>query len=299
MRSATRWRPRSTTCSPAAPAPTCSTAPPALAAAPAVAALLGAELGWDADEIERQVDDYRLICESEQHASAVTKPNCSPTMPDRPQLNLPPASGDDDADTTDRTDGIRRAARGRRRAAPAERCSTGWRRSARRSPTDAPWPRPVATGGRSRCTGRSPGWSLAWPPRSCDRRPRPRWRRSSPPATTRGSRSPRPVAAAECRGASVPIHGGVVLDTTALAGIGAVDVDVGRRRGGCRNVRARSRVRAAGRARPHCRALPAELRPGDGRRMGRLPGRRSVLDRATARSRTWSSGSRWCWPTAP
>ena len=30
-----------------------------LAAAPAVAALIGAELGWDADEIARQVADYR------------------------------------------------------------------------------------------------------------------------------------------------------------------------------------------------------------------------------------------------
>jgi glycerol-3-phosphate dehydrogenase len=44
-----------------------------LSAAPAVAALIGAELGWDADEIARQVTEYRRICESEQHASAVTE----------------------------------------------------------------------------------------------------------------------------------------------------------------------------------------------------------------------------------
>jgi glycerol-3-phosphate dehydrogenase len=44
-----------------------------LAAAPAVAALVGGELGWDADEIERQVANYRRLCESEEHASAVTE----------------------------------------------------------------------------------------------------------------------------------------------------------------------------------------------------------------------------------
>ena len=44
-----------------------------LSAAPAVAGLIGAELGWDADEIARQVAEYRRICESEQHASAVTE----------------------------------------------------------------------------------------------------------------------------------------------------------------------------------------------------------------------------------
>ena len=44
-----------------------------LTAAPAVAALVGAELGWDADEIERQVTNYRNLCESEQHASVVTE----------------------------------------------------------------------------------------------------------------------------------------------------------------------------------------------------------------------------------
>ena len=61
------------------------------------------------------------------------------------------------------------------------------------------WPRPVATGGHSRCTGHSPGWSHAWPAQSYGPRPPPRWRRSSPPATRRGSRSPRPVVEAECR----------------------------------------------------------------------------------------------------
>ena len=44
-----------------------------LAAAPAVAALIGAELAWDAGEIERQVANYRLICESELRASVVTE----------------------------------------------------------------------------------------------------------------------------------------------------------------------------------------------------------------------------------
>jgi glycerol-3-phosphate dehydrogenase len=46
-----------------------------LAAAPAVAALIGGTLGWDADEIARQVANYRLICESEQRAAAVPEPD--------------------------------------------------------------------------------------------------------------------------------------------------------------------------------------------------------------------------------
>jgi glycerol-3-phosphate dehydrogenase len=46
-----------------------------LAAAPAVAALIGGELGWEADEIARQVANYRTICESEQRAAAVTEPD--------------------------------------------------------------------------------------------------------------------------------------------------------------------------------------------------------------------------------
>ena len=44
-----------------------------LAAAPAVAALIGPELGWDADETARQVADYRQLCETEQHAAVVTE----------------------------------------------------------------------------------------------------------------------------------------------------------------------------------------------------------------------------------
>jgi glycerol-3-phosphate dehydrogenase len=41
-----------------------------LAAAPAVAALVAEELGWSADEIERQVDAYRRLCADEENAGA-------------------------------------------------------------------------------------------------------------------------------------------------------------------------------------------------------------------------------------
>ena len=42
--------------------------PAALAAAPDVAALLAGELGWDADETERQLDHYRQLCRNEEAA---------------------------------------------------------------------------------------------------------------------------------------------------------------------------------------------------------------------------------------
>jgi glycerol-3-phosphate dehydrogenase len=41
-----------------------------LAAAPAVAALIAPELGWDDDEIERQVERYRELCRAEERAAA-------------------------------------------------------------------------------------------------------------------------------------------------------------------------------------------------------------------------------------
>jgi glycerol-3-phosphate dehydrogenase len=41
-----------------------------LSAAPAVAALMGEELGWSHEEIERQLDAYRRLCEHEENAGA-------------------------------------------------------------------------------------------------------------------------------------------------------------------------------------------------------------------------------------
>jgi glycerol-3-phosphate dehydrogenase len=49
-----------------------------LAAAPAVAALIGAELGWDDAEVERQLAAYRRICEAEQQAAVRTEPDLLP-----------------------------------------------------------------------------------------------------------------------------------------------------------------------------------------------------------------------------
>jgi glycerol-3-phosphate dehydrogenase len=42
--------------------------PASRAAAPAVAALVGRELGWSAEETERQLDAYRRLCENEENA---------------------------------------------------------------------------------------------------------------------------------------------------------------------------------------------------------------------------------------
>ncbi|MEX2627963.1 MAG: glycerol-3-phosphate dehydrogenase/oxidase [Ilumatobacteraceae bacterium] len=43
-------------------------------AAPEVAALLGRELGWTNDELERQVASYRALCERERHAAREHRP---------------------------------------------------------------------------------------------------------------------------------------------------------------------------------------------------------------------------------
>jgi glycerol-3-phosphate dehydrogenase len=43
-----------------------------LEAAPQVADLLGPELGWSADEIARQLADYRALCAAEVAAAATT-----------------------------------------------------------------------------------------------------------------------------------------------------------------------------------------------------------------------------------
>lgn len=43
------------------------------AAAPAIAGLLAAELGWDAAETDRQIAEYRAVCDAERRAALVTQ----------------------------------------------------------------------------------------------------------------------------------------------------------------------------------------------------------------------------------
>ena len=160
-------------------------------------------------------------------------------------------------------------------------------------------PKRAAIGGRSPFTGR-------WPARF---RSSPMWS-FDPPRPSRSPRSPRacsiarvPLTVAGGRsgvcGAAVPVFGGVVLDTTVLAGrrrrsttppassrsgrapSGPTSSARFRTSTACRSATCRrastSRPSAAGsRA-----AAPASTRPG------------------TARSKTWSSVSTSCWPTAP
>ena len=294
---ATRWRRHSTTCSLAAPALTCSTARASLAAAPAVAALIGAELGWDADEIARQVASYRRICESEQrrvsrHRDRTALRSCViASTRHAPAMTTP-------------TPPIELTGSGQRLAGDVTRASAvaarpAGVRSARRSPTPNRWPKRVATGGRSRCTGRSPAWSRAWPARSC-----------RPTTTTE-------VAAilAACDEARIPV--------TAAGGRSGVSRGVGAdlrrcrarhdrarrhrrgrrrigcRRGGRRHVRARPRERSC---RPNTASPSATSRRASTWRRwaaGWHAGAPVSTRRATARSRTWSSASRSCSPTAP
>ena len=68
--------------------------------------------------------------------------------------------------------------------------------------------------------------------------------------------------------------------------------------GARRHVRTRPGSRAARAARSHRRPLPAELRPGHGRRLGGAAAAPASTAPATARSSTWSPGWRSCWPTA-
>ena len=135
-----------------------------------------------------------------------------------------------------------------------------------------------ATGGRSPCTGRSPARcraraAVACRPTStaevaavCGRLQR----RTGVPLTAAGGRS-------GVTGASVPVFGGVVLDVTGLAGLVAFDATSGVVE---RAAPARSDPTLEAALAEHGaqhRALPAELRPRDGRGLGRVPRRRPVL----------------------
>ena len=151
-RCATRWRARSTTCSPAGPARGCSAATRRRPRAEEVAALLAPELGWDAAEIARQVDDLprpldararrrRAPRDRARRVARRVAPRCrriaarrrrrsrsaSPRREVRGRLDAPGVEVDD---------AMLRAAR----AARARRSPTSRRRRARRA----------ATGGRSR-----------------------------------------------------------------------------------------------------------------------------------------------------
>ena len=185
-------------------------------------------------------------------------------------------AGDDDADTTDRTDGIRPAAGERRRAAPAvaaraagfdlrdhhrrhARCRGQSRLVATRAALVARRHGPVhGRRGRSTDDHVASGGDPRRVQRGADPGHRSRW----PQRRVRGvGADPR-----RCRAR----HHRARRHRRDRRRVGC-------RRGGRRNVRSRPRVRAAGRARAHRRPLPAELRSGDGRWLGRLPRRRPVL----------------------
>ena len=255
-----------------------------LAAAPDVAALLAGELGWDATETAAQVDAYRVLCAAEIAAA-------------QPTRSTPRARGDT---VTTPTPPIELTGTASHLGEPAPlpdgflatlagACEVDHRHR-HRSPS------PAATGGRSRCTGRSPARCRRGPPSSPDR---------TTPAQVAAvlaacNDAHVPVTPAAGRsgvcGAAVPVFGGVVLDLTALDRLGAVDavsgvVEVG-----------------AGMFGPDLeRALNTHhgLTSVTSRRASTSPrsaaGSRAVAPastrRATARSRTWSSGWRWCSPT--
>ena len=239
----------------------------AVAAAPAVAALLAAELGWDDDEVARQIDDFVARCAAEQRGrSARRRSTCS-------------ARGTDPMGSAVAPD---RAARPRRppaRSAPSTcrpPCSTDSPPSPRPPPTDDAtaeasrdwWPLAmhwalagqVARRAAAVCRP-STAEQVSGLVRTCDA--------ARVPVTAAGGRS------GVC-GAIVPVFGGVVLDLTGAGRHRRRRRRVGHRRGARRHVRPRPRGRARRTPRPQRRPLAAELRHRDRRRLGGLPRRRPV-----------------------
>ena len=178
--------------------------------------------------------------------------------------------------------------------------TTSWPRclrSARSSPTMPRSPRPAATGGRWRCTGRSTARSHNWPTWWCGRRPPSRWPAWFGRATSRGFRSRSPAGGAGCAGRRFrPWRRRARHHRT--AGHRGDRRRLRDRGGDGRDVRPRPRTRAPSRPRPDGRPLPAELRPRHCRRMGRVPRRRAVLHALRQDRIDGASGSRSCSPTA-
>ena len=215
-------------------------------------------------------------------AFARRRAECERPSADRPETVAAASDAEPGrADTADRARGRRRsrarfAARRRRPTtvidAPAATCAPTC------APTTPTRPKPDATGGRSRCAGRSTA--------RCRRGRRP-W-----PARRRPTRSP--PSSRVCNDARVPVtpaagRSGVCGGQRpgvrrrrprpdGLAGIVDVDDDVAAARRARRHLRRRARGRAARRPRRHRRPLAAVDRAVDRRRLAGLPRRRPVLD---------------------
>ena len=269
----------------AAPAPTCSTGPRRLgrrrrrrrADRPPSSA-------GTTDETARQLDAYRRLCAHEDERR--TPPTCPrrQTAADRAARHTP-------SRLTDATTPIEVPGSEATRSALVVDLRDARRSTASATIVDAASPRRAATGGRWRCTGRSPARSpqlaaVVVRPTSTDevaaslavcndaRRPGHRRRRAQ-----------RRVR----RGA--PVLGGVVLDLTALAGIvdvdaisGVVDVLPG-------TFGTRPRGRAPRRARADASATARSRRPRRPSAAGSPAAAPASTRPATARSRTWSSAS--------
>ena len=179
------------------------------------------------------------------------------------------------------------------------RCSSGCRRSAPPPPTATPlgeasrdwWPQAMIWALDGQVAARA---GAVVSPTTADAGRRRCWRcatRRSIPVTAAAGRS------GVC-GASVPVHGGVVLDLCGLVGHRRRRRDLAGARRGARHLRRPPRARAAhastasrsatGRSRSRCRRSAAGWRAG----------RPASSRPATGRSRTWCWASTWPSPTA-
>ena len=242
-RSATRWPARSTTCCPAAPAPGSWRATRRPRPPPDVAALIAAELGWDdAEQRPRRSTRYRALVEHERTAAGL--PETALDALDAGRLDRPTSrpprrtavrseAGRPDADDRHRRPGRRRrrsrsrgggrrrraarrhARRGRRRRCSRALAATG--AEVRSTPRRDRRGEPRLVAARDDLGARRPGRRA----RGRGRRPARRRRRGRRGARASCNEARRPGhrrrrAAAACAARACPCYGGVVLDLTAI-----------------------------------------------------------------------------------
>ncbi len=279
----------------------------AAAAARRVAELIGPELGWDETRMDGRGRGLRRGAVGPSSPGPDSTPTAGGAGRDGAAAGgagTPPAESPDDP--AHPGDGHRR--RRRRGDRPPGRPAGGGGRAPCRPgcPTSAPrsppatrtGPRPGGTGGRWPSAGRRPGQVPARP--AVVARPTDTAQVAAVLALCHEARVPVTPAGGRSGvcGASVPLFGGVALDLCGLAGIGEVDDRLAGGRPPGRHLRPRRGVRAAGRA----TASPSGTGPSPWTcprwAAGWPAGAPASTPTGTGRSRTWSSASRWCWPTA-
>jgi alkyldihydroxyacetonephosphate synthase len=194
-------------------------------AAEDAARLVADDLGWDEDRITREVAAFRASVEQERESAGLPRVGVGAALPEPDVTDLRPAPGAVTPPITLEGGGEPTGSSSPSPCTSTPPSSSGWRTSAPTSrwPTRGPSPRQVVTGGPSPWRGRWRATCRRSRLRSPGPRAPPRW----PPSPASADEARVPLTAAGGRsgvsGASIPVHGGVVLDCTAMSGITAVD----------------------------------------------------------------------------